>query len=72
MRTFANGTTVKALRLYGFGFGREREFRWRVFEEVKGFYTEGTEKKAEENLRKMEFRVESSELRAEENGTKTL
>jgi hypothetical protein len=47
MRTFANGTTVKALRLYGFGFGREREFRWRVFEEVKRFYSEGTEEKAE-------------------------
>ena len=45
LRTFANGTTVKALRLYGFGFGLEREFSWGLLEEVKRLDTEGTEER---------------------------
>jgi len=40
--------------LYGFGFELEREFSWGLLEEVKRFDTEGTEKKAEKNLRKIE------------------
>jgi hypothetical protein len=52
--------------------GREREFSGRAFGEVKRSDTEGTEKKAEKNLRKIEALYRSSAEKGEERSFAVL